>query len=150
MLIFSKPKHNLSNKKLWMCAPAASAREKAATRSLQKREGRPRKPTGFRGFRGRPSARARARARALSVEAKRYFSILKNQTISNFAATIINKLKIQNIFFENECKNQEKIEFRLQFCRSQDPPVFPPSHTVEELHDAQYLKQMNLKRQRKT
>ena len=54
---------NLSNKKFWMCAPAASAREKAATRSLQKREGRPRKPTGFRGFRGRPSARARARAK---------------------------------------------------------------------------------------
>ena len=60
----AKPMHNLSNKKFWMCAPAASAREKAATRSLQKREGRPRKPTGFRGFRGRPSARARARARA--------------------------------------------------------------------------------------
>ena len=60
----TKPTHNLSNKKFWMCTPAASAREKAATRSLQKREGRPRKPTGFRGFRGRPSARARARARA--------------------------------------------------------------------------------------
>ena len=60
----TKPAHTLSNKNFWICAAAASAREKAATRSLQKREGRPRKPTGFRGFRGRPSARARARARA--------------------------------------------------------------------------------------
>ena len=75
---------NLSNKKFWMCAPAASAREKAATRSLQKREGRPRKPTGFRGFRGRPSARARARARALSVEAKRSFLTFNNETKQNF------------------------------------------------------------------
>ena len=46
----------------------------------------------------------------------------------------------KNFFFEKtlfsfkeiDLKNEIKIEFRLQICRSQGPPVFPPSHTVEK------------------